>query len=88
MPSFADIGVVSVGWGGGATHYHGGGYYPGPGPYYDRGGFYFGGGWGGPNVIINVPVETYNPPQYYVRQCDNVEVCDPYGRCWIERYCD
>lgn len=87
------LGLVSTVWGGGthyhgggATHYHGGGGYgPGPGRYYDRGGFYFGGGWGWPNVVINVPVER---PRYYVRNCENMEVCDSYGQCWLERYCD
>lgn len=82
--------LINVGWG--PTHYHGGGggYGPGPGGYYNRGGFYFGGGWIGPNVVINVPVERYAAPveRYYVRECDNVEVCDSYGQCWLERYCD
>jgi uncharacterized membrane protein len=77
----------TVGWGGGDVHSHGGGYGHnhghGNGGYYDRGGFYFGGGWGGPNVIINVPVERYYSPV-----CENVEVCDSYGECWLERYCN
>ncbi len=36
--------------------------------------------------MIPVPVVPVRP--YYVRPCDEVEVCDPYGRCWLERYCD
>ncbi len=80
----AGVNVVNAGWGGGPVHYHGGGY--GPGPYYGGGGgIYFGGGWGGPNLVINVPAA---PPRYYVRNCENMEVCDEYGQCWLERYCD
>lgn len=77
-------GVVSVGFGGGNTHFHDGergGY--GRGGYYNRGGYFYGNGWVGPNVIINVPA-----PRYYVPLCENVEVCDQYGQCWLERYCD
>ena len=82
--SVCQAGVNVVGWGGGPVHYHGGGH--GPGPYYGGGGgFDFGGGWGGPNLVINVPVA---PPRYYVRNCENMEVCDEYGQCWLERYCD
>ena len=75
---------ISIGWGGGNVHGHGGngGVY-GHGGYYDRGGYFYGGGWSGPNVIINVPVEPY-----YVPVCENMEVCDSYGQCWLERYCD
>jgi len=66
-------------WG---SNYHGhGGYGPG---YYDRGGFYFGGGWGGPNVIINVPVQPYYAPPL----CETVQVCDNYtDQCWLEQRC-
>lgn len=55
---------------------------PGPGGYgyYNRGGYYYG---GPPNVIINVPVQRYRQPY-----CEDVEVCDPYDRCWIEQYCN
>lgn len=78
--------VINIGWGGGNTHYHGsrGGY--GPDGYYGRGGYYGyynGGGWIGPNVIINVPAQ-----RFYVPQCENMEVCDSYGQCWIEQYCE
>ena len=78
-------GVSVVGYGGN-YHGHGGGYgygYGG-GRYYDRGGFFF--GWGGPNVIINVPAERYYvPPPPVV--CETVEVCNPYDECWLERQC-
>jgi hypothetical protein len=75
--------AVSSAWQGN-NHYHGGGYYgPGPGVYYGPGGYW--GGWGGPNVIINIPVV---PVQPYVRECDTVEVCDTYtDECWLERRC-
>lgn len=77
--------LIHGGYGhGGGGHYHG--HYPrgydGPGyGYYgdNRGGFF----WGGfPNVIINVPARPYYPPI-----CEDVEVCDPYDRCWIEQQC-
>lgn len=50
-----------------------------------RGGYWYGGGWYGPNVVINVPPPA---PRYYVPLCENMEVCDSYGECWIERYCE
>src|ERR1700722_10839939 len=50
---------------------------------YGGGGFNYG-GWDGPNVIINVPV----PGRRYVPECHRVEVCNPYGRCWLETQCD
>lgn len=53
---------------------------------YNRGGYYEGGWYGGPNVVINVPVPA--PRRYYRPYCEDVEVCSPYGECWIERYCD
>lgn len=76
-------------WHGHGGNWHGhGGWNGGPG-YYRGGGYGFdsyGGGWGwgfpGPNIVINVP-----PPTYYVPECENVEVCNRYGRCWIERHC-
>lgn len=81
-------GGVSVGFGGGGNvHYHGD-YRNGYGP---RGyGYYYGGGpeiivpsFVVPNVVINVPVQ-----RYYVRPpCDDVEVCNQYGECWLEQYC-
>lgn len=72
----------SIGFGDDNVHYHDG-YRGGYGRYYDRGGYFYGRGWSGPNVIINVPVE-----RYYVPVCNNVEVCDSSGECWLERYCD
>lgn len=70
--------------GGGPHHYHGGGgYHRGGGGYYNRGGYYNGGGLGGPNIIISVP-----PPLYYVPMCQTMEVCNPYGQCWLQEYCD
>lgn len=81
-------GVNVVGWGG--HHHPHGGYGPGPGPgpspyWGGGGGFYFGGGWAGPNVVINIPAEPYYAPPPPV--CQTVEVCDPYDECWIERQC-
>lgn len=81
--------AASHAWHGGG---HGGGWYGGHGHYHGYrgdygwggGGFFYGGGWGpGPNIVINVP-----PEGYYVPECENVEVCNRYGRCWIERHCD
>ncbi|MBA2711259.1 MAG: hypothetical protein H0U57_11785 [Tatlockia sp.] len=46
------------------------------------GGYNYGGGWSGPNVIIEVPA-----PNYYVPQCHTVEVCNPFGACWLENSC-
>ena len=69
---------------GNVHHYgEGGRGYPGPGGYYGPG--YYP-GWGGPNVIINVPVLPRAP--YYVPECERVEVCNQYDECWIERYCN
>jgi len=67
------------GYRGGNVHSHGEGHYNGGSFYYGGGGW----GWGPPNVVINVPAQ-----RYYVPACDDVEVCDSYGQCWIERYCD
>lgn len=40
-------------------------------------------GWGaGPSVIINLPSRRYYQPM-----CERVEVCNPYGYCWLEREC-
>lgn len=75
--------VSVVGWQGGNYHGHGGGYGYGRGGYYDRGGLFF--GWGGPNVIINVPAERYYAPPPVV--CETVEVCNRYDECWLERQC-
>lgn len=44
---------------------------------------YYGPGWIGPNVVINVPVTPY-----YVPRCEQVEVCNRYNECWLERRCD
>jgi hypothetical protein len=68
----------------GTVHSHGG-YYEGPG-YYGPGVYP---GWGGPNVIINVPIiPSRHRPPYYVRECETVEVCNDYDECWLERRCD
>ncbi len=67
---------ISYAWG--PVYYHGGGYY-GPGFYP---------GWGGPNVIINVPIVPVAPPPiYYAPACETVEVCDQFDECWLERRC-
>lgn len=84
VASYAE-GYSVIGWGGGNYHSHGGYGYGRGGGYYDRGGFFFGGGWGGPNVIINVPSAPYYAPPPIV--CENVEVCNPYDECWLERRC-
>ncbi len=67
------------------NHYHGGGWGYGPG-YYGPGVYP---GWGGPNVIINVPIIP-TPPRvpYYVRDCETVEICNEYDECWLERQCN
>lgn len=71
------------------NHYHGGGGggwgYRGPG-YYGPG--YYP-GWGGPNVIINVPIAPVPPPPVpYVRECETVQICNEYDECWLERQCN
>lgn len=66
------------------TYYHGGG------PGYYRPGYYGPGfypGWGGPNVIINVPVVPSPPPVPYVRECETVQICNEYDECWLEKQC-
>lgn len=66
--------------GDGAWGHQGYGGYVGPG-YYP--------GWGGPNVIINVPVLPLAPrAPYYVRECETVEVCNQFDECWLERRCN
>ncbi len=81
--------TASIAWHG----HHGGGHHGGGprheygntihrGLSYGNGYFYGGGGWGGPEVIINVPA-----PNYYVPRCNTIEVCDPYGACWLENSC-
>ena len=66
---------------------YGGGYHGGQGGEYHGnygGGYYHGGGWGGPSVIIGVPLGGYYGPQ----PCQNVQVCDPYeNTCWMEQQC-
>lgn len=80
----ASYGLINVGWNG-PVHHHSEGFRGYPGHGWGGGGYYR----SGPNVIINVPVEPYAPPYpYYVRECDNVQVCNDYNECWIERYCN
>lgn len=44
--------------------------------------------WGGPNVVINVPVGPIVPPvPYYAPQCESVQVCNQYRECWLEERC-
>ncbi len=78
---------AGYGGGRGPVHRHGEDirvYNPGGFGYYDHGYFY---GRGPniivPNVIINVPA-----PRYYRPVCEEVEVCDSYGECWLDRYCN
>lgn len=68
---------VKIDWGYPNLHHHDDGYER----LHHRGSRY-GYGWGGPNVIINVPVE-----RHYAPRCEQVEVCDAYDECWLERYC-
>lgn len=67
-------------------HHHGEGFgYQGHGGYVGPG--YYP-GWGGPRVIINVPVLPVAPSApYYVRECETVEVCNSFDECWLERRC-
>lgn len=74
----------SIGFGFAGPGFGPGFYGPGPGYY------------GGPEIIVSnvivpnvivtrpVPVRRYYVPEY----CDDVEVCDSYGECWIEQYCN
>ncbi|KGP63217.1 hypothetical protein EP47_04440 [Legionella norrlandica] len=75
---------IAIGFTGGNVHYHGDGIYP---PW--NNGYYYYGGRNiivpnviVPNVVINVPVQ-----RVYVPVCEEMEVCDPYGQCWIEQFC-
>lgn len=78
---------VHVGTGGGPVHHHRGGEIVVPNPgygYYDRGGYYYRRpDIVIPNIIINAP-----PPCYYAPQCQDVEVCNAYDECWLDRYCN
>lgn len=85
-------GSIAIGFTGGNVHYYGDGYNRAYGPwnygYYDRD-YYYNGGQNIivpnviiPNVVINVPVQ-----RYYVPVCEEMEVCDPYGQCWLEQFC-
>ena len=77
MMSFNMHAYAHGGWGGGGHWGHG---YYGPGVYP---------GWGGPNVIINVPLVPSVPVvPYYPQDCETVEICDRYAhQCWLERDC-
>ncbi|WP_058441689.1 hypothetical protein [Legionella brunensis] len=84
--------VCQANWG--LRHYHGHdpsyygpGYYGpyGPGGYYDRGWYP---GWGGPNVIINVPVPGPVYVPQYIPQCEVVEICNSNDECWLARECN
>jgi hypothetical protein len=76
------ISLNSHAWG--TTHYHGGGWGYGRG--YGPGAYP--GWWGGPNVIINVPIIPVVPAAPYVRECETVEICNQYDECWLERQCN
>ncbi|MGL6030288.1 MAG: hypothetical protein ACRC0M_10995 [Legionella sp.] len=81
--SYANSIFVNTGWNG-PVHHHSDVFRGYPGYGWGGGGYYR----GGPNVIINVPVERYVPPYpYYVRECENIQVCNDYDECWLERYC-
>ncbi|MBA2651261.1 MAG: hypothetical protein H0U73_03170 [Tatlockia sp.] len=78
--------TVSNAWHGAHERYrhHPGYNYHRPTMPYDNG--FFGGGWGpGPEVIINVPAPNYFVP---MPECYNIEVCNPFGACWIESRCN
>lgn len=77
---FIIIASSTMGYAWGPVYHHGGGGYYGPGFYP---------GWGGPNVIINVPIVPVTPPpmSYYAPACETVEVCDQFDECWLERRC-
>ncbi len=75
--------AVGAAWQGqGGIHYHGGGNYY-------RGGGYYGNGWGGPNIVIGVPLGGYYGPTYVVPApiCETVRICNQYNRCWFEDEC-
>ena len=51
---------------------------------YGHGRYGYGYGYGfAPNVVINVPVVRHRQPY-----CEEVEVCNQYDECWLERYCN
>jgi len=88
--------IVNVAGNAGHGYYNhgGGGYYHGGGGYYHGGG-YFGGGWGGPGVVIDVPFggfygPGYAGPGYVVPECEvvTVQICNQYNRCWLEKHCE
>ena len=84
------VGAAWQGQGGEGGHYHGGGgYYNHGGGSYYRGGGYYGNGWGGPNIVIGVPLGGYYGPTYVVPApvCETVRICNQYNRCWFEEEC-
>ena len=93
--NYLSAGNNSIGLISGHVHFHNGergsfgherGRYYSRRGYYDRGGYSYGSGWGAwgvPNIIINVPRERYYGPE-----CEKREVCNSYGQCWLEQYCD
>ena len=52
------------------------------------GGYYHGGGWGGPAVVIDVPLGGYYSPNYYAPVCETVQVCNQYNHCWLQQECN
>lgn len=80
--------ALSNAWDGDGHGYHHGhdeGYRHGGYGYNNGHGYYGRGrGWGGPNIVINVPPAR----GYYVPRCQVMDVCDSYGQCWLQRYCD
>lgn len=82
---------ITIGVAGGNVHYYGDDirvYNPWGYGYYDRT-YYYNGARNIivpnviiPNVVINVPAQ-----RYYVPSCEEMEVCDPYGQCWLEQFC-
>ena len=74
--------TASNAWHGNGAYYHGhGGYHHGGGYYGHHHGSW---GFGGPNVIINVPPNIYYSRPY----CETIRVCNPYNECWFEKHCD
>jgi hypothetical protein len=69
----------------GVNHYQGvHNYYRNRG--YSRGDGYWGNNyWGGGNnaIIIDTPLVGY-----YSSSCENVQICDQIGNCWMQQSCD
>lgn len=66
------------------THYHENEYNHHGHGYHGRGGYFYG---RGPNIIVPNIIIDVPQPRYYPRRCQEVEVCNSFDECWVERHC-